>query len=591
MKGTKYVYDRAANKMVECRDPNEAPHLLDLAERLEACADGLRKLDPVPGDQLRAALDRFVARQVTMTFGGRFKSGKSLLVNRLIGRDVLPVNVEAETGAPCFIRCGPEDRAEATRNGQKYSIPCTTESIRQELSLWKRRVGECTTEPAASVELCLADCPVSQGVRWVDTPGLDESSEMDAATMEVLRVTDVLIWILSSEAPLAEKEVEYIQGHIANAGSQGVVFLTNVFIRDSRTHHENWEQFLKHQMPVLCNRLKEYAAKMGFNGRVPQMLCVCVRTMGCSADEPYGAAEVRRFVRSITSPDHALVRACRLQRLAITLNEVTAAVSKSVGQIAAANRQREAALIEYSRLTQGKRSRFEREVHSCLEAFVGNFRSAANEAGRSIAGIVDEKDIKRDGTYNNRLSSALVDAFTKLEFELSRAVAASAQKNGQNCCVASLLNVLRREFSFGPTDVKVPTTSVNLLPAIGVGVVVGFLGSLITWGLAGPAFVGAAAAVGGAQVQKALKADAEGTRGSIKAEATRVAHEIASREEKVRRLIFASFQAVVQADLKLREELIPEREKEEELRILQDELQSLRNRAWKLGSRNITCKQ
>src|SRR5262245_3525347 len=101
--------------------PNSGNMLRKFSEQIRRCAERLRRMDSELADRLESA-DRLAVEEVTVAFGGRFKSGKSLLVNGLIGRDLLPVNVEAETGAPCFIRRGGADSAFAVRGRQRRKI-------------------------------------------------------------------------------------------------------------------------------------------------------------------------------------------------------------------------------------------------------------------------------------------------------------------------------------------------------------------------------------------------------------------------------------------------------------------------------------
>jgi predicted GTPase len=550
--------------------------IADFAGRVGNCAKSLVATDPELGNQLKTAADRLLAQTVTVTFGGRFKSGKSTLVNRLLQREILPVNVEAETGAPCFVHSAGEDRAIACRGGEHVEIPCHTEAIREQLSLWRRSTGDSRVPLASYVYLELAGIPVPCHTLWVDTPGMDDSIEMDRASLDVFRSSDLLIWVLNSDAPLAHREVEYVREHTQAAGPQGVAFVTNVFIRDPRTSAQTWQQFLEHQLPVLRNRIEEFAEDMGFDGSAPRMLPVCAAAVGREAPVRYGVAAVQDFIQSITSRDHALVRASRLQRTARALNSAVQVLGERCRQMSETSTSIEAARADWDRSAGARRSAFENRVAMAAESLVGDFRTSAGVAGRTVADSVSASVLMRDDTYAAHLRKELSAAIERGTAVFVEAVEQAARDTDQACADGELLELVRKEIPETHVNVTIPDTPPGSLKAIAAGAAVGILAGLFSFGTGAVAGIAAAKAMEEKGQAKAVVADKEGARKSILEEAHRVSGDSFAWGRKVERLVLDLYQPAGTPPP------LPDREAERCLELLAQDVQGLAQEAHNL---------
>ena len=511
------------------------------AGRARVTAEKLQAIDQELARQLKAAIDLVVRDTVIVTFGGRFNSGKSTLLNRLLRRQILPMNVEAETGAPCFIRAAARDRASAFQQNRLVEIPCNTESLRDQLSLWRRTIGETETELAARVEIDLANVPVPSQVRWVDTPGVDESNAMDDASLEVFRHTDVLIWVLSSEAALSIQEMEYVRNYIEEAGPRGVLFVTNVFIRDSSTYEEGWQTFLSHQLPVLCSRINQNAEDMCFDGYPPRMLSVCGAAIGRTTNGGYGATSVDELVRSIASPDHVLVTASRLQRVSRSLERTAEVLDERWQQIAVQSDRTEKDREEWERTTGGRRAQFERRVSAAVEALAAEYLNAVNNAGRTVAASVSSANIRRDGTYSRYLYNQLLEAMNKTTAVCAEAVKEAGREAGLVCVAGDILAAVRREIPQPAINVFVPNTPKKSGGAM-AALAIGFFLAFFTAGIAFLIAIFLAYFLLKGEGDKARAADVAGTKWSIGQEATRAAQQIAAWKMAVQNTTLRMYQ-------------------------------------------------
>ncbi len=153
---------------------------------------------------------------------GQFKSGKSSLLNAIVGMDLLPVGVLPVTAVVTRLRGGESLRATVTRlDGSVVEVPAPA-------------VGEYVTEAGnpnnikgvAVVDLIvptLADLP---GLRLVDTPGLGSvHAHNTRSTMEWLPSVSLAIVAISVERPLSEEDRRLIE-LLRPLASRVVVVLT-----------------------------------------------------------------------------------------------------------------------------------------------------------------------------------------------------------------------------------------------------------------------------------------------------------------------------------------------------------------------------
>jgi predicted GTPase len=139
---------------------------------------------------------------------GRFKAGKSSLLNHLISRAMLPVGVIPVTSAVTQIRYGSEERGEVVfRDGRREKIPIT-------------RIGEFMSETenpgnAKGVARVLVELPAMKryrGIRFVDTPGLDSVFAHNTdASLDWLPNAGLALVAVGVDPPLSQRDLELIR--------------------------------------------------------------------------------------------------------------------------------------------------------------------------------------------------------------------------------------------------------------------------------------------------------------------------------------------------------------------------------------------
>jgi len=157
-------------------------------------------------DQLKACKDMLENEaQVNVAVIGKFKSGKSSLINSIIGKDILPVGVLPVTGVITSLSWGEKEEAEIVfLDGSRKSVK--SEEIALYISEEKNpenRFG------VALVEVKLPTLSRLKGLRLVDTPGIDSVFEHNSsAFFRWFPNAAVAILAVSSDSPLSTSDAE-----------------------------------------------------------------------------------------------------------------------------------------------------------------------------------------------------------------------------------------------------------------------------------------------------------------------------------------------------------------------------------------------
>jgi GTP-binding protein EngB required for normal cell division len=195
----------------------------DLAQRLvrltdtPLASDALLKLEGIITRyglvELRPMLENIVARlespDLEVAFFGRVNSGKSSLLNYLLGTDILPVGVLPVTAVLTRLR-----RAEDAELIVRFEI-----SEPQRLSL--DRIAEFVTEEGnpgnarrvTEVELRIPNPRLAQGVAFMDTPGVGSLATFGAAqTKAYLPRCDLGILLVDAGSTMNDEDMALLHG-------------------------------------------------------------------------------------------------------------------------------------------------------------------------------------------------------------------------------------------------------------------------------------------------------------------------------------------------------------------------------------------
>ncbi len=198
----------------------------DAAAALSSLADALTASGLPLGDaptRLAALAERARSGRFTVVLVGCFSTGKSTLLNALLGAPVLPVKVNPCTAIPTEVTFGDAPGVTVRRHDG------TLESLDVAAFLEQYQLGATGDDSAdrfGSIERASLRWPLpllGDGVTLLDTPGLDDDDQRTARTLSVLPEADAVIFVLNASRFLAELERRTLRRELVPRG------LTNLF--------------------------------------------------------------------------------------------------------------------------------------------------------------------------------------------------------------------------------------------------------------------------------------------------------------------------------------------------------------------------
>ncbi len=190
-------------------------------EQLDALASSFGTSDILT--DLRSLVEDVALGLFTIVFLGEFNRGKSTLVNALIGLPILPMDVTPTTATINIVRSGVRSRLLFHRNNQEVE-----EAVFDGSSL-KDLIGpDFKDDNLQYVEVIVANSVLSEGVVFVDTPGVDDMNRQRVdVTTRYLPRADVAVFVLSCTNALTRSEVEFLTSAVLESGVARILFIAN----------------------------------------------------------------------------------------------------------------------------------------------------------------------------------------------------------------------------------------------------------------------------------------------------------------------------------------------------------------------------
>ncbi|MGB7993520.1 dynamin family protein [Methanoregula sp.] len=155
-----------------------------------------------------AILDRAEDRSFEIAVFGRVSSGKSSLLNAVIGTNVLPVGVTPVTAVPTHIIHGEEPSLSVSF----ADAPKRTFGIEQLAEFATEQHNPNNAKHVTQVTLAIPAPRLSEGVSFVDTPGLGSLATGGAAeTLAYLPRCDLGVVLIDAGSTLTEEDVRTIR--------------------------------------------------------------------------------------------------------------------------------------------------------------------------------------------------------------------------------------------------------------------------------------------------------------------------------------------------------------------------------------------
>ena len=185
-------------------------------------------LDLEPDSQLKkdviSICDYFENFSYRIAVFGPFNHGKSTLLNALLGKKTLPIDLIPTTGAAIYLRYGEtlnakiifKDGKEISENGtkilKKYAILDEQSRMRDDV---------------AAVEVNCCHPFLKNGVEFLDLPGTNDREDRDELVKDKLLTADLIVQVLDARKLMTLGEREQLKNWLLDRGIKTVVFVVN----------------------------------------------------------------------------------------------------------------------------------------------------------------------------------------------------------------------------------------------------------------------------------------------------------------------------------------------------------------------------
>lgn len=216
-----YLYQGQASSLKARLDDLEASGhpvpLLRLVEEI-VTRQGMVELRP----RLDALAGRLEDDNFEIALFGRVSSGKSSLLNRLLGFDLLPVGINPITAVPTRLQYGPTVKAVVSfGTGSSNEV-----SIQEFAKLVSERENPGNQRSVARAVIEIPSSRLSEGIVLVDTPGLGSLAKRGAAeTLAYLPSCDLALLLVDAGSTLNEEDIGTLR-ILEEAGIPSLVLLS-----------------------------------------------------------------------------------------------------------------------------------------------------------------------------------------------------------------------------------------------------------------------------------------------------------------------------------------------------------------------------
>jgi hypothetical protein len=334
----------------------------------------------------------------TVAFVGIFNSGKSSLLNRLIGRETLPTGPLPETGCPVRLV-----HSEAVGQGDRIVFPGEAEM--RDLTSLHDTNGQ-PVNPVAGrngITLALNRPAFPVGAALVDLPGINDDATLRRLSAKVADASDAVVMVLNSRQFLSLPEQDFLAGLVARRGSTGLAIAINMFMLPGIPQNA----WIDRTMAAFSERLDAFLQALGIDAAAVPVFAVVAAENG--GDPMGGLARLRDWIACLGGANSPAVQASRNARA-----DIWRAALRD--RIAPARARADAALAQAMQQNEECKRQATATSAFLVEDMPKIFDQAEQHLSNCLGDITDEvrqsilKDgLDRSGTYTTLFNSKIKD--------------------------------------------------------------------------------------------------------------------------------------------------------------------------------------
>lgn len=480
---------------------NDMKNLRDYSEQLKLKGN----VSAIDGVLKRLTEDNF-----NVAIVGEFNRGKSTIINALLGKDILPMDILPTT---------------ATLNKITYSVTPfvkifykdgRSEDIQiDQLKSFVTKLDRNSEEKAKTIQEAVVYYPVNyckNGVTIIDTPGLNDEAAMNEVTMSVLPQTDAALMILMAQAPFSDSERDFLESRIISSDLGRVMFVVtgidqideedvdrvlkniasriqeHVITKAENSFGKDSKEFEAYKQKIGSVHVFGVSAKKALKAKLKcddEMLTQsCFPTFENALEkfltEDRGAITLSVPVNRIKTSSIEIIKAIELREgaLAMQKDEFDKKYDLAIREIENVRKNRE---IEFGRINETSQRTFA-DLVPAIKNYWPSVQTAASDAIDSVHLTPEEANSNSKETQE-RLTRVVKNAMTKVSQQLSERIQETI--NGALKDEAERLSGFENSF-FEATDKIQDLFTVDVKTSTGTDVVISSLATgMIGFGIGG----------------------------------------------------------------------------------------------------------
>lgn len=163
--------------------------------------------------------------KINIVFFAPHNSGKSTLINALLGQSILPMDIIHSTARPIHVRSGELLKIKVNYKNGSYKFFNSQEILESSGVLTEG--GEYSF--IKSFEVQLSGSIPFENVEIVDLPGTDDDEELDEIVKEYLFKADIVIQIINAQHLFKQQERQKTKEWLLDRGIDSIIFAVNFF--------------------------------------------------------------------------------------------------------------------------------------------------------------------------------------------------------------------------------------------------------------------------------------------------------------------------------------------------------------------------
>ncbi|KOR31252.1 hypothetical protein TI04_01835 [Achromatium sp. WMS2] len=180
---------------------------------------------------LQIARDSLIQARFKLMVLGDMKRGKSTLLNAILGKDILPSDVNPCTALLTIIKYGPQEQIRVVfKDGRTQNMAFSEFKKRYTIPPEEaKRIEETKQDAFPNIKYAELEYPLEilkNGVEIIDSPGLNDTLDRNNLTLGYINNCHAIFFVLSATQPCTMEERRYLDNYLKERGLT-IFFLIN----------------------------------------------------------------------------------------------------------------------------------------------------------------------------------------------------------------------------------------------------------------------------------------------------------------------------------------------------------------------------